>query len=130
MNFAPCFKVFTGQIPFPKFTDVNVVSLISKGERPPKPLGGEELGLRPEVWKLAEDCWNQDHTKRPDVITVFQRFREIFTTGISLPSDQSTPSGGASISPIRRIFRRPSRRNTIQDRINKLDQGSYSESSN
>jgi len=124
ITFTPCFKVFTGKVPFPKSTDAQVVHSVSKGGRPPKPPGGEELGLRPKVWELTMDCWNQECTKRPDIATVFQRFREIMTPGLSFPGtgDRDRPSGGGSTSP--RIFRRGLRRNSVQERINRLDQAS------
>jgi len=76
------FKVFTGKIPFPKSTNVRVVIMISKGERPPRPPGSESLGLGSMVWKLTEECWNQSPEKRPDATSALQRFQAIVDIGL------------------------------------------------
>jgi len=81
-NFASCLKVFTGKYPFPNATNVNVVLIIAKGERPPKPPGGEALGLGPALWKLTEECWNQNPEKRPDIANVLRRFNTIVDAGL------------------------------------------------
>ena len=125
MTFTLCSQVFTGRVPFPKITNAHVVVLVAAGERPPKPPGGEALGLRPEVWKLAGDCWNQDPVKRPDVVTVSQRFRKIMTTDLSLinAGDRNKPGGGGPTSSFNKIIRQRSRKKSPQERINMLDQG-------
>ena len=74
-------KVFTGNIPFPNSTNVRVVIMISRGERPQKPPGSEGIGLGPTVWKLTEECWDQSPEKRPDVTSVLRRFQAVIDTG-------------------------------------------------
>ena len=68
-------KVFTGRIPFPDANNVQVILLISKGKRPPKPAGGEALGLVPALWRLTEECWRQNPERRPDIDNVLRRFK-------------------------------------------------------
>jgi serine/threonine protein kinase len=80
--FTSRFKVFTGQIPFPNAINVNVIIMISRGERPPKPLGCEPLGLGPTVWRLTEECWSQNPGRRPDVTSILRRFQAIIDTGV------------------------------------------------
>jgi len=82
MRLTYCSKVFTGKVPFPNFNDVRVVIAISRGERPPKPPGGEGIGLRPTVWKLTEECWDQSPGKRPDVTSVLRRLQAVIDTGL------------------------------------------------
>lgn len=118
------FKVFTGDIPFPEYTDANIIVLVSNGKRPGKPQGGEKLGLEPAVWELTQDCWNQDREKRPDIAEVFRRFKAVVTTDllVSPTSDLDQSSGVASISPTQRFVEWTSRNGNIQERINRLDQ--------
>lgn len=124
------FKVFTGQIPFPDFTDANIIVLVSGGGRPKKPLDSEKLGLEPAVWELAEDCWNQDRAKRPDITEVFWRYKLIVTTDpLITPASPDQSSDGVSVSPTRGFMGRASRNGTIQDRINRLDQVRLSDGS-
>jgi hypothetical protein len=56
--------------------------MISRGERPPKPPGSENLGLGPPVWKLTEECWHQNPDRRPDVGDVLRRLQAIVSTGV------------------------------------------------
>ena len=81
-RFTYCSKVFTGNIPFPNSTNVRVVIMISRGERPPRPPGGEGIGLGPTVWKLTEECWDQSPEKRPDLTSVLRRFQAVIDTGL------------------------------------------------
>ena len=74
-------KVFTGKIPFPETINVQVIILMSKGERPQKPPGVEALGLVPALWKLTEDCWHQTPERRPDIANVLRRFQAIVDAG-------------------------------------------------
>jgi len=80
-RFTSCWKVFTGKVPFPNATNVHVVIMISKGERPQKPPGGEALGLGPALWKLTEECWNPNPERRPDIDNVLRHFQAIVDTG-------------------------------------------------
>ena len=81
-RFAFCSKVFTGKVPFPNATNVHVVIMISRGERPQKPPGGEALGLGPALWRLTEECWNPNPERRPDSDNVLRRFQAIGDTGL------------------------------------------------
>ena len=75
-------EAFTGEIPFPDFVDAQVMTVVSKGGRPQKPPGCENLGLLPAVWKLTGECWNQNPDKRPDIASVLRRFQAIVSTGL------------------------------------------------
>ena len=81
-------KLFTGKVPFPNAINVQVVVLMSRQERPPRPAGGEALGLVPALWKLTEECWSQNPERRPDIDNVLRRFQDIGEC-----TDQISPSG-------------------------------------
>jgi serine/threonine protein kinase len=74
-------KVFTGKVPFPHVINVQVIIMMSKGERPQKPAGGEALGLGSALWRLTEECWLQNAERRPDIDNVHRRFQAILDAG-------------------------------------------------
>lgn len=82
VRLTSCLKVFTGKIPFPDSINVHVVIMIAKGERPQKPPAAETLGLVSTVWKLTEECWNQNPDRRPDIDNVRRRFQVIVDAGL------------------------------------------------
>ena len=47
---------------------------IVSGERPPRPLNREILGLSDEVWLLMGNCWDGDPTVRPRIAGVLSSF--------------------------------------------------------
>ncbi|KAF9789530.1 kinase-like domain-containing protein [Thelephora terrestris] len=105
-------EAFTGRVPFPNLSDAYVVISIMKGVRPQKPSNGESRGLGPAIWKLTEDCWNQNREKRPDIASVLRRFQAIFCAG---EEKRSSPI-------IERIKSIGLPFDSVQQRINKLDQ--------
>lgn len=105
--------------------------MVSKGERPPRPPGGERLGLGTAVWRLTEECWNQTPDRRPDVTSVLRRFQYIVSAG----SYQFASFAGIDVtcwgqsgeakppSPIiEKIKSIGLQSDSAQNRINKLDQ--------
>lgn len=123
--------MFTGKIPFPGFVNVHVVLMVSRGERPQRPPGGERLGLGSAVWKLTEECWNQNPDRRPDIASVLRRFQDIFSAGryrfISFTRTYLTgwnqPGEVKPSSPIIERFKSFGLSfDSPQSRINKLDQ--------
>lgn len=74
-------KVFTGKMPFPDSINVHVIIMISRGERPSRPSGSETLGLTTALWRLTEECWNQNPERRPDIVNILRRFQAIVDTG-------------------------------------------------
>ncbi|KAF9647956.1 kinase-like protein [Thelephora ganbajun] len=65
-------ELVTGKIPFPDSSDPRVIIMISKGNRPPKPLQFDAPGMTPAVWKIAQKCWHQKAMERPEVKVVLQ----------------------------------------------------------
>lgn len=39
--------------------------MVSRGERPPKPVFAQVVGLTPAIWELTMKCWQKKAAKRP-----------------------------------------------------------------
>ena len=61
---------------------MNVLIAVSKGKRPPKPLRFEAPGMTPAVWRIAERCWHQKATVRPDAKAVLQYLENLANPGM------------------------------------------------
>ena len=126
-------EAFTGKVPFPESVNVQVVLLVSKGGRPPRPHGCERLGLVTAIWRLTEECWNQNPDRRPDVASVLRRFQAIVSAGLyqstSPPGTDAhcrdQPGEGKPPSPIIGRIKSGLVSDSVQQRINKLDQVSF-----
>jgi len=70
--------MFTGRLPFPDVSDLNVHLAVVKGKRPSKPIDASKLGLSSKAWKLIEDCWNKKRERRPDIQYLANRLRELW----------------------------------------------------
>ncbi|KAF9646793.1 kinase-like protein [Thelephora ganbajun] len=70
-------ELVTGKIPYHDSQDVNVIFLISKGRRPPKPLSFEAPGITPAVWEIAKKCWHGKAKERPEVGAVLQSLENV-----------------------------------------------------
>ncbi|KAF9789481.1 kinase-like protein [Thelephora terrestris] len=57
-------EVFTGAVPFNRSPSAAAMVMIMKGERPPRPTHQE---LTNDLWKIIQQCWNQDPHLRPEV---------------------------------------------------------------
>ncbi|KAF9647762.1 kinase-like protein [Thelephora ganbajun] len=65
-------ELVTGKMPFPEYTDHNVIVMISEGERPSKPRHFDAPGMTSAVWKIAQKCWHEKASKRPEVDAVLR----------------------------------------------------------
>jgi len=74
-------QLATGKMPFPDYTDHNVLCLISKGKRPQKPPRFEASGITLAVWRVAEKCWRQKAKERPEVKVVLQWLENLANPG-------------------------------------------------
>ena len=69
-------EVFTGKIPFEEQKNEAVVLRISQGGRPEMPENARAVGLTDEMWKLLENCWQQNRKKRPTMEEVVRRWQK------------------------------------------------------
>ena len=69
-------EVFTGEIPFDKWVDRAVASLILEGSRPEMPEDAQTVGLTSEMWEIIEACWQQDPEERPTTEEVMRRWEK------------------------------------------------------
>ena len=68
-------EVFTGKIPFEGQENEAVALHISQGGRPEISRNARTVGLTDEMWKLFEDCWQQDPKTRPTMEKVVRRLQ-------------------------------------------------------
>lgn len=62
---TPYLQLYTGNVPYANRPDPAVILVVARGERPPKPVPAEALGLTPAVWELTKMCWHNKPEKRP-----------------------------------------------------------------
>ena len=75
-------QLVTGNMPFPECMDHNVINLMLKGKRPPKPRRFEAPGMTPAVWRIAEKCWHENAKERPEVNVVLQYLEGLANPGV------------------------------------------------
>lgn len=64
--------VFTGEIPFEEQKNKAVVLRIPRGSGPEIPRNAQGVGLTSEMWRLLENCWQQNPSKRPTMEEVVE----------------------------------------------------------
>ena len=69
-----CFQVLTDKKPFHECTSLSVGVEIMKGERPKQPNFIISRGYTEELWKLTEQCWSADPSKRITVDKLAKAF--------------------------------------------------------
>lgn len=57
-------EFMTGNMPFPDSTDLEVIFMVLAGRRPRKPRCFIAPVTTPEVWSIAQECWNQNAEQR------------------------------------------------------------------
>lgn len=77
-----CLKLVTGKVPFAEYTDQNVIVMIAKGKRPSRPHSFDAPGITPEVWKVAQKCWNGKVGERPEISTVLEMLEPLEKSGV------------------------------------------------
>ena len=83
-------EVFTGKIPFKEHKNEAVVLRISQGGRPEMPENAQAVGLTNDMWRVLEDCWQQNPKKRPtmeEVAKRWQKFVEYDNNGNNLVTE-------------------------------------------
>ena len=85
------YQVLTGRWPFFPKREAEVMLTVLSGNRPTKPENAEGIGMTDTLWNLAEECWKEDRSKRPDISNVLGRFCEI--TGESIAIDSADMAG-------------------------------------
>lgn len=71
--------------------------MVSRGERPPKPDNGPDIGFCETLWCFAERCWNAEVGLRPKVGEVVALLGEVAANWVGLmppcPKKKSVASG-------------------------------------
>ena len=71
------YQVLTGNRPFHPVRKAGIIRAVISGERPAKPENAEEIGMTDTVWNLLQECWQEDRTKRPDIVQVTRRIYDL-----------------------------------------------------
>ena len=85
------YQVFTGQWPFFPKREAEVMLAVLSGVRPTKPENAKGIGMTDALWNLAEECWKEDRSMRPDISNILGRFCEI--TGERITTDSADITG-------------------------------------
>jgi hypothetical protein len=99
-------QTFSGHRPFHNFTDFQISMLVIRGQRPAHPSAEEcgRTGLKDDVWKLIESCWDQQPDRRPIASEIVERLRSMR----SVESEQQPSIWDDSfILQLRSTLRRP-----------------------
>lgn len=69
-------QVFTGDVPWPKLQDMEILRAVGfEDRRPPRPSKPATLrGLDDAMWDLIQACWRTKPTERPDMIQIVTHF--------------------------------------------------------
>ena len=78
-------EVLTGQVPFPRCSDVVVTMKIIEGERPGRPQGPEAVWFSKDLWGMLEQCWSPKPKLRPSVEGVLESLNRGLATWEPLP---------------------------------------------
>ncbi|KAH0582151.1 hypothetical protein H2248_011805 [Termitomyces sp. 'cryptogamus'] len=76
-----CYEIISGNIPFPGRHGNHVMIMVGRGVRPGRPVGKmyQDRGLDNVMWKLIENCWEQDPGQRPSALKILERLSETST---------------------------------------------------
>lgn len=69
-------------MPFPEYTDQNVIVTIYEGKRPPRPRKFDVPGMTRAVWNVAQACWNKRAEERPEANAVLQSLEALANSGV------------------------------------------------
>jgi len=61
------YETISGRLPFHKHTDLSVLIMVLKGERPLR-----EVGFADNLWEILEQCWMPQPNTRPSIKDVLQ----------------------------------------------------------
>ena len=71
------FQVLTGETPFHRLRQTQLMYYAMEGKRPEKPENASTIGLSDSLWNLTQRCWNTDEELRPNVEEVVTHLGEV-----------------------------------------------------
>ena len=69
-------------MPFPEYTDQNVIVTIYEGKRPSRPRKFDVPGMTRAVWNVAQACWHKRADERPEANAVLQSLEALADSGV------------------------------------------------
>jgi hypothetical protein len=64
-------KIFSGKVPFHKWSNSTVIFRVVYGATPPR---SDAPALTDKLWEIVERCWQKEPNKRPEVSVVLECF--------------------------------------------------------
>jgi len=115
------YEVLSGQVPFSRWKDPEIVHMVLDGERPERLEGDQGKLFTDEIWQVLERCWQNQPGARPSAKTILRGLEgNLSPLGPSSDTDGSVETdsddqsndiaSGSGMSPpfhCRLIFNRP-----------------------
>ena len=91
------YKVLSGQVPFPRYSDYTPVAKVLRGERPERPQGVELKWFTDDVWSVLGRCWEPKPNDRPSIEDTLQCLVEASRIWVPLPPlvVEGSPTAGS-----------------------------------
>ena len=84
-------EVFTGEVPWVGYDIEALRRAVSRGDRPRLPSG---LDAPPELRRLAERCWQEKPSERPDFVQVLSELTALLDATPQVSELESLDAGG------------------------------------
>jgi len=115
------YEVLSGQAPYSRWRDPEIVYMVLGGERPKRPQGDEGRLFTDKIWEMLGRCWQNQPDARPSAKTILKGLEgNLSPSGPSSDTDGSVETdtddqsnviaSGSGMSPpfhCRLIFNRP-----------------------
>jgi len=91
-------QVLTGERPFGNHRMAEIALSVVQGVRPSKPENPLAIGFSDRLWELAQNCWDGDNERRPNVARVVEELGRAAAhwAGVMPPSVQANDVASAS----------------------------------
>lgn len=76
--------MYTGQLPFAEFADLQIVLRVLRGLRPTRPILPDGTNMPDAIWELTGSCWAAQPSERPLSYQVAQTLGTISTSSAAL----------------------------------------------
>ena len=78
-------EVLSGHPPFKGFGGVDVIRMVTGGERPERPTGSERVWFTDKLWRVLTQCWESERDSRPGIDAIFECLEGVSSSWEPLP---------------------------------------------
>ena len=78
-------EVLSGHPPFKRFGGVDVIRMVTGGERPERPNGPERVWFTDGLWRILTQCWRPQRESRPGIDAILEFLEEVSSSWEPLP---------------------------------------------